>query len=136
MVAALAGSVELRHLQVTARMEVSSEFELFEPPPVQVEDYSLMAGWVGHDGGASFYAVAGLGVAEITRRGRQEDNGDAFVIFPTYEMRHSEALNIPVQVGVTADASWIGIGAALVANLNADCWSAGLVVTGRLGKMR
>jgi len=64
MVTALAGSMELRHLQATARMGVSSEFELFEPPPVQVEDHSPMAGWVGHDRGTSFYAVARLCLAE------------------------------------------------------------------------
>ena len=72
-------------------------------------------------------------LASITRRGNEINPGETW--FPSYEMLYDNVVNVPVQVGVSADCGFAGIGLALVGNVNSVLSDLGLVLTVSLGKM-
>jgi hypothetical protein len=53
-----------------------------------------------------------------------------------YDVRHDNVVNVPLQLGVSADRKLAGFGLDIVANLNEAVPDFGVVLTVSLGKMR
>jgi len=128
-------SFDLRSLLISARASAAFGLEFFAPPEKQLNDYSFLIGKVWRGESARAYLSAGIGVADITRRGSATCSGDAFLASCSYEMVQNRTVNIPLQVGFSWDSSLAGIGLALVGNLNQDLPSYGSVLTVSLGKL-
>jgi hypothetical protein len=128
-------SFDLRSLLISARASTAFGLELFGPPEKQLAEYSLLIGKVWRGESARAYLAAGVGVADITRRRGSTCSSDAFLASCSYEMAENTTVNIPLQAGISWDASLAGIGLALVGNLNQDLPSYGAVLAVSLGKL-
>jgi hypothetical protein len=146
LVAMGSANVEIGSLLLSAR--VSAMSEIFGPglsTPQEMTAYSLLAGYAIHRGSFGFYTAAGLGLANSLQRGKLLSSGSTASTgdgvfgsfdFPEYEMSRSLSVNVPLQVSGTVDLLVVGLGLAVVADLNPGLSSVGIVLTGRLGKLR
>ena len=126
-------SVDFASYLFLARGSSASDFAILSPPKSAIQDYSALVGKVWRSENTRAYAAVGLGLASITRRGNEINPGET--LFPSYEMLYDDVINVPVQVGVSADCGFAGIGLALVGNVNSVLSDLGLVLTVSLGKM-
>lgn len=128
-------SLENGSLLISARKGATGTFEPIDPSKVVVTDYSLLVGKTWQRHGTRLYAEAGLGLAEITRRGDLVEPGTGDTFAPYYRMSSDKALNVSFQAGAREDWSFIGLGLAVVGNVNSGLSEVGLALTVSLGKM-
>jgi hypothetical protein len=58
------------------------------------------------------------------------------ISYVDYDVRDDNVVNVPLQLGVSADRKLAGLGLDIVANLNEAVPDFGVVLTVSLGKMR
>jgi hypothetical protein len=127
-------SVDVGPVLFMARASTAAQFTVLSPPASAIEDYSGLIGLLGREGLMRGYMAVGLGWANTTLRGEQlPATGDWS--FPSYEMQRLTVLNVPVQVGFSADCGFAGIGLALFGNVNHVVPEVGVALTMSLGKM-
>jgi hypothetical protein len=131
----LSGTVAGEHFQFTARVAGAAEFTILEPAGTSVREYGFMAGYGQSTGVAHFYAVAGLGMISVDRRGREIPHSGDWS-WTDYERVKEDTFSVPIQVGVDFGRSIVGGGLAIMANLNPSQSYVGLLLTLNLGKLR
>jgi hypothetical protein len=119
--------------QLSVRASHAVELELLSRPPVELVEYSLMAGYRFREGAMLFHGMAGAGQASVTRNTPMNSsswfNGD-------YETSHDETLNLPLQVGVAWDVRVLSIGPTLVVNINSVHSDFAVLLTVSIGNVR
>jgi hypothetical protein len=131
----LSGTVAGEHFQFTARVAGATEFTILEPAGTSVREYGFMAGYGQTTGVAHVYAVAGLGMVSVDRRGREIPRSGEWS-WTDYERVKENTFGVPIQVGVDFGRTIASGGLAVMANLNPSCSYAGLLLTLNLGKLR
>jgi hypothetical protein len=130
-------SVERGHFLFQARAGRTEDLQLFAPPRAAITDYSGLLGAVVRRGSGRVYVAAGLGLGCTSRRGKRIPTGDAFVWFDSYEpSRNDNILNVPLQLGMSFDGHYHGIGLDFVANVNREVSTYGVALTYRGGWIR
>ena len=122
------------HLQVTGRIDGASTF--FGSNDTKVSEYGLMAGYGQSSGPAHVYAVAGLGMVNVERRGREIPSSGEWSSGPDYERVKETKISIPIQVGFDFGRSGVAGGFAILANLNSSESYVQLLLTVNIGKLR
>jgi len=130
--ATLSLSVDVGSVLLMARASAASDLAILSPPKSAMQDYSGLIGLVGREGPVRGYIAAGLGLANITRRGNEVGGSDSW---PYYAELHDQVVNVPVQLGVSADLGSAGIGLALFGNVNSVLPDLGFALTISLGKL-
>ena len=133
-------SADWAHVLFVVRAGRTTSFSLDGPPEAAVTDYSALIGGVVRAGAVRVHAAAGVGLGATTRRGPQlPEEGGAILSLstPRYEwVRYDRVANVPVQVGVSLDGKYNGIGLDFVANVNREVSSFGVALTVSVGKLR
>jgi hypothetical protein len=139
--AAITGlSVDWAHVLFRACASRTTSFALDGPPEAGITDYSALIGGVVRGGAVRVHVAVGIGLGATTRRGPQvpEDGGAIIGLStPKYEwVRYENVVNVPIQLGVSLDSKYNGIGLEFVANVNREVSTYGIVLTVSGGKMR
>jgi hypothetical protein len=134
-------SLESGSLLLSARASATGSLEVgvpdteSRPSKIAITDYSLLVGKTWRRHATRLYAEAGPGLAKITRRGDQILPGPGETFAPYYEMSSEKTLNLAFQAGAREDWSIVGVGLAIVGNVNSGESEVGLALTISLGKM-
>lgn len=136
-------SLESGSLLLSARASATFTLELAvpdtdsetRPPKTTVTDYSILVGKTWRRHATLLYAEAGPGLARIARRGDRVFPGPGETFAPYYEMSSEKGLNLAFQAGAREDWSIVGVGLAIVGNVNSGESEVGLALTISLGKM-
>jgi hypothetical protein len=134
-------SADWSHVLFGVRASRTTSFSLIGPPAAAVTDYSALIGGVVRRGPVRVHAAVGVGLAATTRRGPQlpEEGDGAFVLWstPRYAwVQYDRVVNVPLQLGISLDSKYNGIGLDFVANVNREVRTFGIALTVSGGKMR
>jgi hypothetical protein len=133
-------SVDWAHVLFRVRANRTTSFALDGPPETAITDYSALIGGVVRSGPIRAHAAVGVGLGATTRRGPQvpDDGGSPLSLStPEYEwVRYEKVVNVPIQLGVSLDGKYNGIGLDFVANVNREVSTYGIALTLSGGKMR
>ncbi len=134
-------SVDWAHVLFRVRASRTTSFALDGPPEAAITDCSALIGSVVRGGSFRVHAAAGVGLGATTRRGPQipaaEGSSPFSLSTPKYEwVRYDNVVNVPIQVGVSLDGKYNGIGLDFVANVNREVSTYGIALTVSGGKMR
>jgi hypothetical protein len=134
-------SVDWAHVLFRVRASRTTSFALDGPPEAAITDYSALIGGVVRGGSVRMHAAVGIGLGATTRRGPQvpaAEGGSPFSLStPKYEwVRYEKVVNVPIQLGVSLDSEYNGIGLDFVANVNREVSMYGIALTVSGGKMR
>jgi hypothetical protein len=138
---AIAGvSVDWAHVLFQVSASRTTSFALVGPPEAAITDYSALIGGVVRGGPVRMHVAMGIGLGATTRRGPQvHENGEAGLGLstPKYEwVRYEKVVNVPIQLGVSLDSKYNGIGLNFVANVNREVSTYGIALTVSGGKIR
>jgi len=132
-------SADWAHVLFGVPASRTTSFSLIGPPEVAVTNYSGLIGGVVRGGPVRVHAAVGVGLGATTRRGPQlpEVDGGAIIANPRYEwVQYDRVVNVPIQLGVSLDSKYNGIGLDFVANVNREVSTFGIALTVSGGKMR
>ena len=133
-------SVDWAHVLFRVRASRTTAFALDGPPEAAITDYSTLIGGVVRGGPFRMHAAVGIGLGATTRRGPQLPAAEGSSPFswstPEYEwVRYEKMVNVPIQLGVSLDSEYNGIGLDFLANLNREVSTYGIALTVSGGKM-
>ena len=131
-------SVDWAHVLFRVCASRTTSFALDGPPEAGITDYSTLIGGVVRGGAVRMHVAVGIGLGATTRRGPQvPEDGGAIIATPKYEwVRYEKVVNVPIQLGISLDSKYKGIGIEFVANVNREVSTYGIVLTVSGGKMR
>lgn len=130
----VAATLEVATVRLTARAFLSGSIDFGVSPTEQIEEYAVLLGKSWQIESRTAYVSAGLGRAKTTRRGKflyAEDEGFQTKI---YEAFNADSLSVPLEAGITWDGSSTSVGLALVANINRELSTVGVVLSLSFGK--
>ena len=137
-------SLEMGSLLLSARASATGTLELgvpdtdsaeARPSKIALTDYSFLVGKTWRRHATRLYAEAGPGLARISRRGDRVFPSPGETFAPYYEISRENVMNLAFQAGAREDWSIVGVGLAIVGNVNSGESEVGLALTISLGKM-